>query len=120
MENKQNKAYNIGLGQRITENEMLLIRNTFGGNNGELLKLMRKIFLPEYDVTAPIGQVIDLWFVMPIEGLSDEAIAKNLRERNSLIAHIEARLRDLFQMANSKKGETPEEMIKRLQMDSSK
>jgi len=48
-----------------TEDELTLIKATFK-NNEKLLKLMRKVFLPEYDPNAPLGQVIDLWLSLPV------------------------------------------------------
>jgi len=42
---------------RFTESELDLIRRTFKGNEA-LLKLLRKVFLPEIDPDAPLGQLL--------------------------------------------------------------
>ena len=45
---------------RITKEEEQLLKQHFGGNDS-LLKLLRKVFIPHYDVNAPLGQAVDLW-----------------------------------------------------------
>ncbi len=83
-----------GSQMRITNDELELIRRTFGGNE-PLLKLMRKIFLPELDPTNPIGQNIDLWMTIPVSELSVEEAVINLKARNSLISHLDQQLMTL-------------------------
>lgn len=79
---------------RITEAEMEVIRSTFRGNE-TLLKLLRKIFLPEIDPAAPIGQIIDLWMTMDVKNLLPEQAMVRLIARNELITHVEQQLLQL-------------------------
>ena len=49
---------------RITEQEILLIQQTFRGNE-RMLRLLRKVFIPELregiENEVPLGQLVDLW-----------------------------------------------------------
>lgn len=110
MENKQE--------MRISDEELQLLKNTFSGNN-DLLKLLRKVFLPEISSKAPFGQNIDLWMTVKIDDLSPEEAIINLKARNILINHIEQQLLQLYLLAGMKE-ETVEETKKRLSKNSSK
>ncbi len=79
---------------RITEKERELLRATFG-DNLPLLKLLRKVFLPEIMPEAPLGQNIDLWMSVRIDEMSPEQALINLKARNILIQHIETQLQAL-------------------------
>lgn len=103
---------------RFEEDELDLLRSTFGGND-RLLKLLRKVFLPEYDPAAPFGQTIDLWLSLSLENMSPYDRELAIIARNKLIQHVESNILQLQFLANSK-GETPEEKEKRLKKDSSK
>jgi len=102
---------------RITPEEKATIEQTFGGNT-KLLKLMRKIFLPEYDPNAPIGQVIDLWMTINLENLTSQEKEIRIQARNEVILHIENQLIQLKSL--SQKLETTEEVIKRINKNSAK
>ena len=102
----------------FSENEDLLIalRNLFFGfemNEGEKImlkrleskevrKLLRKIFLPELEKDIPIGQSIDLWATLNIEGKDFDQISRSMLARISLIKHIETVLA-LLENPNGKK-----------------
>jgi len=101
-----------------TEDELTLIKATFK-NNEKLLKLMRKVFLPEYDPNAPLGQVIDLWLSLPVKEMSPEAAQINILARNSLIMHIENQLQVINVLATAE-VETVEEARERVAKNSSK
>src|SRR5690348_14705345 len=107
-----------GRQMRFTEGELSLIRSTFKGNT-DLLKLMRKVFLPELDPKAPFGQMIDLWMTVPLKQLSPEQAAIQLIARNELINHLDQMLMQLQALAEMKE-ETPEEATERRKKDSSK
>jgi len=109
---------NDGTQMRITESDKELLRRTFGGND-ELLKLLRKIFLPELDPTLPIQQMIDLWMTTEIKDKSPEECKIQMIARNTVIAHIEFQLGQIKIMANSEE-ETPAQTAKRVMKDSSK
>jgi hypothetical protein len=113
MDNKKN-----GQQMRITDAELSLIKNTFAGNE-ELIKLLRKLFLPELDPTAPIGQVIDLWMTVSLESQTPEQAIINLKARNTLINHIEQQLLQIKVLAGDK-NETVEQTKERLQKNSNK
>jgi len=101
---------------RYSDEELDLIKKTFKGNV-KLLKLLRKVFLPEYDPQAPLGQVIDLWMTLDLGGLSQEEQAIRLHSRNGLILHLEHQLNELNVLAELKE-ETPNEKEARLAKDS--
>jgi hypothetical protein len=112
MDNKANQE------MRITDDELEIIKHTFAGNE-KLLKLLRKIFLPEINAYAPLGQNIDLWMTLQIEGLSSEQALINLKARNSLIQHIEMQLLALKALAGNKE-DSVEQTKERLKKDSAK
>ena len=100
---------------RITPEEKTTIEQTFG-NNPKLLKLMRKIFLPEYDPNAPIGQTVDLWTVKDISVMTPEEVKTYFMARRDLIMHIESQLMQLKVL--SQKTETVGEVMKRMKKNS--
>lgn len=77
-----------GSQMRITEDEQAVIKATFR-NNEALLKVMRKMFLPELDPKAPIGGMIDLWMTVSIKEKTPEEAYVELLARNTLISHID-------------------------------
>jgi len=107
-----------GQQMRITPEEFAIIRTTFKDNDA-LLKLMRKIFLPEIDPTAPLGQMVDLWMSLNMKELTAEQALVKLEARNSLILHVEQQLLALRAMADSV-DETPAQTAARLKKDSTK
>lgn len=111
-------AENQGQQMRFTDDEIRLIKGAFGGND-TLLKLLRKVFLPEYDPKAPISQVIDLWMTVSVKNLSPEEARINIIARNEVINHIEQQLIQL-KILSEQKLETFEEVEKRLKKDSNK
>jgi hypothetical protein len=103
---------------RITDEELRLIKNTFAEND-DLLKLLRKVFLPELNAKAPLGQQIDLYMTIPVDNMTMEQALVNLKARNTLINHVEMQLLMLKSLAGLKE-ETVSETKERLKKDSSK
>ena len=103
---------------RISDEELSLLKATFSEND-KLLKLLRKLFLPEITADAPIGQNIDLWMTINLENKTPEQAIIDLKARNSLIGHIESQLVQIKMLAGMK-DETVEETKARLKQDSSK
>jgi hypothetical protein len=103
---------------RITDKDFYLIKSTFAEND-ELLKTLRKIFLPELDANAPVGQQIDLWMNAEVDNMSAEDALINIKARNLFIKHLEGCLVQLKVLAG-KKDETIEATKDRLKRDSSK
>lgn len=101
---------------RFTEDELLLIRDTFK-NNEPLLKVLRKVFLPEYDPTAPLGQIVDLWSTVDMKNMTPEAAWLHFTARHDLIKHVESQLLQLKGLSNVI-IEGREEKAKRLKKDS--
>lgn len=102
---------------RINKQEIGILQSTFKGNE-ELVKLMRKLFLPELDPKSPIGQNIDLWMTLKIDDLAPEAAIINIKARNLLISHLDQVLNTIKVL--SEQDETPEDALARLRKDSSK
>lgn len=103
---------------RISDIELSLLKNTFSENDA-LLKVLRKIFFPEITAEAPIGQNIDLWMSLDINGMSPEEAMINLKARNSLIGHIENCLLQI-KILSGMKDESVEETKDRIKKNSSK
>lgn len=103
---------------RITDEELATIKSMFADNLPGL-KLLRKIFLPEINAYAPIGQNLDLWMTMKVEDQDPETIITNLKARNTLISHVEQCLMQLSVLAGQK-TESVEETKARLGANSSK
>jgi hypothetical protein len=93
---------------RISEKEKALLKATFAGND-DLIKLLRKIFLPEITAKAPLGQNIDLWMTVKIEDLTPEEAVINLKARNTVINHIEQQLLTISALANQPTDDELEE-----------
>ena len=106
-----------GQQMRMTEEELTLIKASFGGNE-RLLKLLRKIFLPEYDPMAPFGQTIDLWLAATdIKQLPPDVAYQHILARNMVIGHVEAQIEQLRYFAELK-TKTPEEIAVNNKLDS--
>ncbi len=103
---------------RFTDVELKLIQATFKDNES-LLKLLRKVFLPEFDPNAPLGQMLDLWMTIDITTKDPETAYVHLLARNQLIMHLETQLLQLKALANIE-NETEEEQKARIKKDSSK
>lgn len=103
---------------RFTQPELDLIKSTFKDNE-KLLKLLRKVFLPEYDPQAPFGQTVDLWMTIDLSNLSPEEQIIRLIARNTIITHIEAQLMQLNTLAELKEL-TPQERAEKAMQDSMK
>ena len=103
---------------RFTEEELKIIKDTFT-DNVPLLKLLRKVFLPEYDHKAPLGQTVDLWMTLDLGSLTDQQAMQRIWARNTLITHIEQQLIQLNILAGVKE-ETAEEKKERERKDSTK
>lgn len=84
---------------RFTDDELALIKATFKGNE-PLLKLMRKVFLPEIDPTAPLGQMIDLWLTVDVRSMDPQQALVRLMARNELIVHVDQQLMQLNALAD--------------------
>lgn len=103
---------------RITDDELKLIKGTYAENDA-LLKLLRKVFLPELSAEAPIGQNLDLWMTLDLASQSPEEALINIKARNTVIQHVEMCLMQLKALAGSK-DETVEQTKERLKKDSAK
>lgn len=105
---------------RFNSGELELIKNIFGGAQGEhVLQLLRKVFLPEYDPAAPLGQAFDLWMTMDITQMHPEAAYQHMLARNQVITHVDQQLMQL-QILAGMESVTPEEATTAKKKDSSK
>jgi len=107
-----------GRQMRFSDEELNLIKTTFRGNE-KLLKLMRKVFLPEIDPEAPLGQIVDLWMTTNINNVSPEQAYVNILARNNLILHIEQQLIQL-DILSKLDDMTVDELLERNKKNSSK
>lgn len=107
-----------GQQMRLSDTDLSIIKNTFADNE-ELMKVLRKVFLPELSADVPLGQNIDLWMTLKVDDLEPEQAIINLKARNTVIQHLEMCLMQLNVLAGSKE-ETVEATKERLKKDSSK
>jgi hypothetical protein len=61
----------------------------------EILKVIRKAYLPEIEADAPFHQVIDLWMTVDIKGKEPKEAYTELVVREKVIAYVEQQLRVL-------------------------
>lgn len=97
-----------GKQMRFSEEELSVLQGAFKGNE-KLVKLLRKVFLPEYDAHAPFGQGIDLWMTIDLRTLNPEQAYLRLLARNELIMHVETQLMQINVLANLEKGSKEDE-----------
>lgn len=107
-----------GAQMRITPDEILTIKKAFKGNE-PLVRLLRKIFLPEIDPAAPIGQIIDLWMTVDVKDMTPEMALINIKARNALITHVDQQLLTL-KLISEIPDMTPEEIQEKVSKNSNK
>lgn len=115
---EQKTGMSNGSQMRITEDEIRMIKGVFKDNE-PLLKLMRKMFLPEIDPNAPIGQMIDLWMSVSIKDLTKEEALIRLEARNTLISHLDQVLMQLYLISQMEET-SPAEVKAKLVANSTK
>ena len=103
---------------RITDADISMLKNTFADNT-ELLKLLRKIFLPEITADAPIGQNLDLWMTLKLEDMTPEQAMVKILARNTVIQHVESCLGQIKILAGQK-SESVEQTKENLKKNSNK
>jgi hypothetical protein len=97
---------------RYNDRELSVIKSTFAGNEPLLkelrayflqkrdgvelspasLEVVRKTFLPEIELEAPIYQVIDLYLTLDLKGKSPDEAADAVASRQRIIQYLEERL----------------------------
>ena len=90
---------NQGEQMRFSKDELATFSAAFKGNE-KLIKLMRKVFLPELDASAPLGQNMDLYLTLDIKNMPADDAKVLLVARNQLIQHIEQQLMQIKVLAN--------------------
>lgn len=91
---------NLFFGFPLTEEEKTSIESSF--KTEESRKLMRKIFLPELEKDIPVGQSIDLWMTVQLEGKDEQEIERTLDNRAHLITMLETALKLLVDTSGDK------------------
>lgn len=108
---------------KYSDEELAIIKSLFGGDNGvKNLKLLRKVFAPEYDYNLPIGRQQETILWQNLDQLSSMAPADReiaILSQIKLTRHIEGGLQALIFLANQK-GETLEDVTKRMEKNSTK
>jgi len=59
----------------------------------EILRLVRKTFLPEIDGTAPMHQIVDLWQVLPLQEKIAEIAVPLVKSRVIMVTYLEQQLK---------------------------
>ena len=78
----------------LTEQEETEVIKHFHGKQ-DIMKILRKCFLPELDGDAPIHQTIDLWMTIKIDDKTPEEAKPFIEARRRLIDYIEQQLDEL-------------------------
>ena len=107
-----------GQQMRFTDQELATLKGAFKDND-PLLKLLRKVFLPELDPNAPLGQMIDIWMATSTKDKTPEQIAIELTARNMLIQHVDGMLMQMKTLANLE-NLTKEEVVAKVKANSAK
>jgi hypothetical protein len=94
--------------RRITDDEIKLIKSAFQ-NNDPLLKVLRKVFLPDVDFNAPFSQVVDMWTSLPLDQMAPQDREVSILSRIKLINHLEMQLAQLRYLANEKEDKSSAE-----------
>ena len=71
----------------MTEHEKKL----FEGFNPDLIKILRKTYLPEIDLNCPIGQIVDLWSNIDTKNKDVESTAPDMESRKILVDYLKER-----------------------------
>lgn len=108
---------------RFSDSELKIIKDAFSGNmellqairkvflqlplsavdqamlltvkNPEILRIIRKAYLPEIEGDAPFHQVVDLWLTVEIKGKDPKDAYLEMVAREKLIAYLDQQLRVL-------------------------
>jgi hypothetical protein len=108
---------------KYTDDELATIKALFGGESGaKNLRLLRKVFAPEYDYDMPVGRQQEFVLWQNLDQLISMAPADReiaILSQIKLTKHLEAQLQSLLFMA-TRKEETIEELENRLRKDSTK
>lgn len=77
---------NLFFGLALTKTEKDLIKSTF--KDEDFKKCIRKRFLPGIAKDVPVGQTVDLWTGVEVEGKFDHQIIQIIQARELLIKNI--------------------------------
>lgn len=75
----------------LSVDESKLILNNFFGKD-EVIKVLRKAYLPELDPDAPLHQLIDLWMTVDIKDKEPEKAINQLVARDIVIKYLDQQL----------------------------
>lgn len=106
----------------FTKEEIKLIKSAFGGQDNQLLKLVRKIFLPSLlDPETPVEfGANDMWMDLDFRSIPVEEVKPIVLARQDTIKWITGSLVRTKQLANQPDEETPQERDSRQKKDSVK
>lgn len=104
--------------RRLDDAELAWIKATFADNEQGLITL-RKLLLQTGEQNTPIGYYRDSWSGVDLKGLSHEDKLLAIVAHQMSLGQIEAALYQLKNIAGEK-AETEQEMMKRLEKDSTK
>lgn len=103
---------------RFTKPEMDAIIMAFKDNDN-LLKILRKVFLPDANWTNPLGQLVGPYLQIAVDNRNAEDIALDVKAFNKVWGHIEFRLQELQSLAQAK-VESEQERVLRNKLNSNK
>ena len=103
---------------RFSKEEVDLIKRMFKDNEAAYM-LLKKVFLPEPDITSDIAQTINIYNTID-PNLSDPyAVVTEVKARNLLMGHLNVQMQ-LLKNISEMREETEKERETRLKKDSSK
>jgi hypothetical protein len=104
---------------RMTPQDITVLKAMFEEREGAV-EVIRKIFFPELTADNPIFANKDMWSnSLSLDGLSPEQAVIEIKAHQKLINHVEGCLSIVKQLIGEK-NETAEQVLERLQKNSSK
>ena len=77
----------------LTDNE----KNLFKNFNPDLIKILKKTYLPEVDLTCPIGQIVDLWSNIDTKNKDVQGAWLEMEARQILVEYLRQRFEALIE-----------------------
>ena len=103
---------------RMTPNDIAVLKAMFEEREGAV-DVLRKIFYPELGAGNPLQLNNDLYTQLQISEMSPEQALIAVTARQQLVRHVEGCFQVIKQLVG-KKDESPEQVLARLQKDSTK
>ncbi len=104
---------------RMTPEDIAVLKAMFEERDGAV-EVIRKIFYPQLTADNPIHSNQDMWYPgLDLSNMTNEQKIIAVEAHGKLVKHVEGCLA-IIKMLVGEKNESPEQVLKRLQQNSSK